>query len=260
MLAYEKVKYGKKFDGELAFRRLNVLDFKSFKEAAKDSIETNAEWLLYGNMFEQLSPYNLIEFYGEMIKDENAVHFGFFKDSKMLSHVTFSLGYTIFGVEVIGWVRNGYQQLGIGEAGLKTACDFAFSDLAKNYITLHINEKNMASRKVAEKLGFEPIIKIKISPEDETNSVIYLLVNPVVRRLANIYGRRPIDIINCPATMIGMQHFLQSDGLVTYYEWPFPNYSESAPPVSAINFDKYITWVSISPHMVDANQKVLEQE
>ena len=62
--------------------------------------------------------------------------------------------------EVIGWVRSGYYNKGVGELGLAYAEQIAFARKNFNFMALHISQKNKASRRVAEKAGFKPVLRM----------------------------------------------------------------------------------------------------
>lgn len=228
------------------FRLIGLLDIKEFKAAAKESVESNYEFLGYGKIFQVITPFEYLEFFLSLMNDKNVDHYGLFEGEKLLGHVSHSLGFGPFGTEIIGWVRNGYHSLGIGELGLQVASKRAFETKDFNYTELHINENNKASRTVAEKAGYFPAIKL--ASFGETNStVVYMKINPRILRLARQYGRRPLDIINCPATLPGLTSYLSSDRVVEFYEWPFPDFAEGLRPLSYMALDDYSARVHFSP-------------
>ena len=77
--------------------------------------------------------------------------------------MSFGVCFGQFGAEVIGWVRSGYHNKGVGELGLAYAEQIAFARKNFNFMALHISQKNKASRRVAEKAGFRksPLVKVK---------------------------------------------------------------------------------------------------
>lgn len=236
---------------KLKFRMLSLLDIKEFKLAAKESIETNFEYLAYGSIFKDIHPFEYLDFYTGMLKTNSSDHFGLFDGGTLLGHVSYQLGYSNFGTELMGWTRKDYQNQGIGEIGLISASERAFGVKGFNFVQLAINEKNMPSRKVAEKVGFLPVLKL---PYDTMNSdfmILYLKLSPRTIRLARQYGRRPFDIMACPATSTGMTHFLNSDRVIQFYEWPFPQFAEGARPTSPYAFEDYLARVNFSPRNLE---------
>lgn len=228
------------------FKMIGLLDINEFKEAAQESIESNYEFLGYGRLFQHIRPAEYLAFFLDMLKDQTMDHYGLFDKGKLLGHVTHSIGFGPFGIEIIGWVRSGYHNLGIGELGLEVASRRAFEHKDFNYAELHINENNKASRAVAEKVGFFPVVKLAGS-RDAYATVIYLKLNPRINKLARQYNRNPLDLINCPATSTGLQSYIASDRVVQFYEWPFPKFQESAEPFKYTVLDDYAARVHFSP-------------
>jgi hypothetical protein len=176
-----------------------------------------------------------------------------------LGHVAFGQGFGQFGIEAIGWVRNGYHNKGLGEYGLAIAEVIAFDRKNFNFVSLHIDQRNRPSRRAAEKAGFIPVLKIPASHGSDKCFILYLKINPKIQRLARQFGRRAIDVMNSPAGMPGMAHYLHSDSVVDFYAWPFPPFNEEAPPVNLYAFDDFVVRIALNPKILDA-QKYLEEE
>lgn len=244
---------------DVKWRMLSLLDIKEFKAAAVESIASNYEFLGYGRMFESISSIEYVTTFTKMLFKDPIDHYGFFWQGKMLGHLSFGISFSIWGTELIGWVRNGFHNKGVGELGLSYSENVAFEHKKFNFVVLQIDEKNEASRKVAEKVGYKPVLKIPYSIGSKDCSVMYLKINPRIERIARQYGRRAIDIMNCPATVIGANHFLISDSIVEFYAWPFAEYSETMPPVNLWAFDAYCAQVNFSPDVLES-QKALEKE
>ena len=149
--------------------------------------------------------------------------------------------------EVIGWVRSGYHNKGVGELGLAYAEQIAFARKNFNFMALHISQKNKASRRVAEKAGFKPVLKMAYVSGGDECSVLYIKINPIIERLARQYGRRPIDVMNSPAGFQGMGHYLLSDGVVEFYGWPFGPFEEHGRPINGFAFDDFTARINLSP-------------
>jgi RimJ/RimL family protein N-acetyltransferase len=251
----------KEFDlKKLKWRMLSLLDIKKFKEAAIESIESNYEFLGYGPLFENITPSEYLATYYEMLYQDPMDHFGVFDKGKLLGHIAFTQGFGQFGIETIGWVRNGYHNKGLGEYGLAVAEVIAFERKKFNFISLHIDQRNVPSRKAAEKAGFKPVLKLAHKIGQEECSILYLKINPRIQRLARQFGRRAIDVMNSPAGMAGMAHYLLSDSVVEFYAWPFGQFDEKAPPVNAWAFDDFVVRISLSPKILDAQKYLDEQE
>ncbi len=123
----------------------------------------------------------------------------------------------------------------------------AFSRKNFNFMALHISQKNKASRRVAEKAGFKPVLKMAYVTGGTECSILYIKINPRIERLARQYGRRPIDVMNSPAGFQGMGHYLLSDGIVEFYGWPFPPFEENGRSINGFAFDDFTARINLSP-------------
>lgn len=235
----------------LKFRMLSLLDIKEFQKAAKESVDSNFEYLAYGALFKEIRPIEYLDFYTGMLKSTTADHFGLFDGSTLLGHVSYQLGFSPFGTELMGWTRKDYQNQGVGEIGLLAASERAFGLKGFNFVQLSINEKNLPSRKVAEKAGFLPVLKIPYDTFTKDSMVVYLKLSSRTIRLARQFGRRPLDVMACPGTAIGMTHYLSSDRVIQFYEWPFPPYSEGSRPTNPFAFEDYVARINFNPRNLD---------
>jgi hypothetical protein len=153
---------------------------------------------------------------------------------------------------MIIWVRNGYHNKGVGELGLLYAEEIAFQRKKFNFMALHISQKNLASRRVAEKVGFKPVLKLKYNVGGTDCSILYIKINPRIQKLARQYGRRAIDVMNSPAGFEGMGYYLLSDPVVEFFEWPFPPFDEKARPINAWAFDDFTARINFNPDVLEA--------
>jgi hypothetical protein len=55
----------------------------------------------------------------------------------------------------------------------------------------------------------------------------------------------------CPATSMGMTHFLNSDRVIQFYKWPFPQFVEGARPTFPYAFEAYLARVNFSPQNLE---------
>ena len=232
---------------KVKWRMLSLLDIKEFKIAAQESTQTNYEFLAYGAMFESISPFDYAMTYTDMLFKDPVDHYGLFDKGKLLGHMSFGICFSQFGSEVIGWVRSGYHNKGVGELGLAYAEQIAFDRKKFNFIALSISQKNKPSRRVAEKAGFKPVLRMAYVSGGTECSVLYIKINPRIERLARQYGRRPIDVMNSPAGFQGMGHYLLSDGIVEFYGWPFPPFEENGRPINGFAFDDFTARINLSP-------------
>jgi len=243
---------------KVKWRMLSLLDIKEFKIAAQESTDSNYEYLAYGELFENISPFDYAMTYSGMLFKDPVDHYGLFDKGKLLGHMSFGMCFGQFGAEVIGWVRSGYHNKGVGELGLAYAEQIAFNRKNLNFMALHISQKNKPSRRVAEKAGFKPVLKMAYLTGGEECSILYIKINPKVEKLARQYGRRPIDVMNSPACFQGMGHYLLSEGVVEFYGWPFPPFEENCRPTNGFAFDDFAARINLNPKVLEA-QKPLDQ-
>ena len=239
---------------KVKWRMLSLLDIKEFKIAAQESTQTNYEFLAYGAMFESISPFDYAMTYSDMLFKDPVDHYGLFDKGKLLGHMSFGICFSQFGSEVIGWVRSGYHNKGVGELGLAYAEQIAFDRKKFNFIALSINQRNKPSRRVAEKAGFRPVLRMAYVSGGTECSVLYIKINPRIERLARQYGRRPIDVMNSPAGFQGMGHYLLSDGVVEFYGWPFPSFEENGRPINGFAFDDFTARINFNPNVLEAHR------
>lgn len=234
---------------EVALRRLVASDFLQFKRAAIESVESNLEYLWFGKFFDQANLVEIMNEYSWLLKDRDSSHFGVFQGSKLLGHVALTRSLFPLGVEIYGWVRKGYHNLGIGEIGLQYAIKEAFDNSGFNFVELHIDSSNISSRRVAEKLGFFPVYKtLGGTVAAEKVFITYIKINRKIELLAKRFNRSSLQIMNCPATVVPyMNYLLQADSLISFYEWPFEQFSESNQPLDEIELHKYLTLLNLGP-------------
>lgn len=242
---------------KVKWRMLSILDIKEFKIAAQESTQTNYEFLAYGAMFESITPLEYALTYSDMLFKDLEDHYGLFDRGRLLGHMAFGFCFGQFGAEVIGWVRSGYHNKGVGELGLAYAEQIAFKRKNFNFMALNINQRNTPSRRVAEKAGFNPVLKSAYVSGSKECSILYIKINPEVERLARQYGRRPIDVMNSPVCFQGMGRYLLSESFVEFYAWPFPPFQEDNPPINGFVFDDYTARINLNPRVLEA-QKPLD--
>lgn len=234
---------------KLEFRRLTKSDFNEFKRAAIESVESNYEYLWFGQFFEKANIVEMLNEFSWLINDKNTNHFGLFQGSRLLGHIAITKSLAPLGAEIYGWVRKGYHSKGVGELGLNQALEAAFQLSNFNYVELIINEKNLPSRQVAKKLDFTPLYcKVSEVSAEPTKYISYVKFNPRIEELARRYSRSALQIMNCPATVYPFTHYLlQMDSLIDFYEWPFGTYQEHGRPLDEIVFHKYLSLVCLRP-------------
>jgi RimJ/RimL family protein N-acetyltransferase len=238
----------------LLFRRISYLDFYEFKKAGIESISTNEAFLSFGPIFKNMTVLEYMYLFSDLMKDESSDSYGLFHNRVLLGYLSFSFGFSDLGTELIGWTRNGFHQLGLGELGLNTACEVAFQSKNFNYVELKIDATNTNSRKLAEKCGFNPYLKIKYNIGSEDCYIYYVKFNPKIIALAKRYGLRPIDVANSPASAPSLNYFLKSPRVIEFYEWPFEHFDDNSKAINSTLLVSFLATINFRPE--DINQEV----
>ena len=237
-----------------SFRMLSKTDFLEFKRAATESIDSNMEYLYFGQFFDNANLIEMMNEYSFLLSDKRTDHYGLFEGPRLLGHVAIKSGQGPLGVEIYGWVRKGFQNKGVGELGLNTACALAFNHKGFNYATLFINQNNMPSRAVAEKIGFKPayLTRSSSSPNAQTFIVFYKW-SPKIEELSIRYKMNPLDIMNCPATRYGSTYYLlRSESIQEMYRWPLPPFVEEYSELHEWAIMDYLGIVNLTPEDLDS--------
>ena len=237
-----------------SFRMLSKTDFLEFKRAATESIDSNMEYLYFGQFFDNANLIEMMNEYSFLLSDKRNDHYGLFEGPRLLGHVAIKSGQGPLGVEIYGWVRKGFQNKGVGELGLNTACALAFNHKGFNYATLIINQNNMPSRAVAEKIGFKPayLTRSSSSPNAQTFIVFYKW-SPKIEELSIRYRLNPLDIMNCPATRYGSTYYLlKAESIQEMYRWPLPPFVEEYSQLYEWVMMDYLGIVNLTPEDLDS--------
>ena len=63
---------------KVKWRMLSLLDIKEFRVAAQESTQTNYEYLVYGAMFESITPFDYAMTYSNILFNDPVDHYGLF--------------------------------------------------------------------------------------------------------------------------------------------------------------------------------------
>ena len=237
-----------------SFRRLSKTDFIEFKRAATESIDSNMEYLYFGQFFDHANLIEMMNEYSFLLSDNRTDHYGLFEGPRLLGHVAITFGQGPLGVEIYGWVRKGFQNKGVGELGLNTACALAFNHKGFNYATLFINQNNMPSRAVAEKIGFKPAYLTRSSNSSDAQTfIVFYKFSPKIEEISIRYKVNPFDIMNCPATQYGSTYYLlKSESIQEMYRWPLPPFVEEYSYLYEWAMMDYLGIVNLTPEDLDS--------
>lgn len=236
------------------FRMLSKADFHEFKQAATESIDSNMEYLYFGQFFDQANLIEMMNEYSSLLADTKTDHYGLFEGRKLLGHIAITHGQGPLGVEIYGWVRKGFHNQGIGELGLNTASAIAFNHKGFNYATLVIDQKNKPSRALAEKIGFKPAYITKSSNDPNAQYfIVFYKFSPKIDELSIRYNVHQLDIMNCPATRYGSTYYLlKSESVLHMYKWPLPTFVEIYSELNEWAMMEYLGIINLTPEDLDA--------
>ena len=140
---------------ELTFRRLTFLDAVEFSRASNESIESMSSYLDLG-YFSKPRPF-IDNFYDFMdsLKSKEIDLFGIFNEGKLLGVGIYSfLTYSPNGCQILIWMRKSALGKNMGTYFLKRLTSHAFYKKEFRFVELMIDETNLASRRMAEKVGY----------------------------------------------------------------------------------------------------------
>lgn len=239
---------------EKSFRMLTKADFEEFKRAATESTDSNMEYLYFGQFFDHANVIEMMNEFSFLLTDTKTDHYGLFEGRRLLGHVAITLGQGPLGVEIYGWVRKGFHNKGIGELGLNTASALSFNHKGFNYAMLVINQKNLPSRAVAEKIGFKPAYLTKSSSSSNAQTfIVFYKHSPKIEELSRKYNVNPWDIMNCPATSYGSTHYLlKSESVLDMYRWPLPPFIEEYSALNEWDMMDYLGIINLTPEDLDS--------
>jgi RimJ/RimL family protein N-acetyltransferase len=89
-----------------------------------------------------------------------------------------------YGVQLLYWVRGNYQGNGIATAVVEMLAENAFLGPAFSYLEIHVDQANVGSRRVPEKLGFSIEENYQMSPMGTKGTgemIVFVKQNPYSR-------------------------------------------------------------------------------
>jgi len=109
---------------------------------------------------------------------------GAFYEDQLLGFFTYSPAHDFLGVQICYYVSDKAMGRGIATLATETLVQKAFTLGGFGYVELHIDVENLGSKKVATKVGFEPVITYS-SPKSGTlgsgTMQVWVLINPAKR-------------------------------------------------------------------------------
>ena len=206
-------------------RVLTRNDFPEFAQAYRESIESMSTYLDLG-YFSQQRPYlEMLKYFQSMIKDRTVDLFGIFDRGKLLGVANYYwTSYSENGTQITLWMRNSERNQGLGTYFLKRLSSVALYDKKFRFVELIIDEKNMASRRMAEKVGYELIEILDVYTQGKLGSgkyCRYILFDGEIESIAMNYHKQPMDLIDHPAHDKEYRHLIHDEWINQYLAWPW---------------------------------------
>jgi RimJ/RimL family protein N-acetyltransferase len=207
------------------FRVLTMADFPEFAQAYRESIHSMNTYLDLG-YFSQQRPYlEMLNYFRNLIKSRTVDLFGIFDDGKLLGVADYYwTTYSENGTQITLWMREGAKNRGLGTYFMKRLTSHAFYKKGFKFVELIIDEMNVASRRMAEKVGFELMNIDELETQGKLGSgkyCRYIIFNGELEILAENYHKQPIDLIDHPAYDKEYRSLIHDDWINSYLKWPY---------------------------------------
>ena len=210
---------------ELTFRRLTFLDAVEFSRASNESIESMSSYLDLG-YFSKPRPF-IDNFYDFMdsLKSKEIDLFGIFNEGKLLGVGIYSfLTYSPNGCQILIWMRKSALGKNMGTYFLKRLTSHAFYKKEFRFVELMIDETNLASRRMAKKVGYVHIESFAAYTQGEKGSGVlcrYMCFIGEIVALAELHEKRAIDLIDHPAYEIQFRYLINNENVNKAFKWPY---------------------------------------
>lgn len=215
---------------QLKLRPLTVNDFREFRLSVLESKESMSTFL---NMGIELPDLNVIDFmnnYSAMLKDDKFEHFGVFHGYKMLGYASFCEAFDPSGIQIVYWVRESYLKQNIGTWLIANMKSKAWLERNYHFAQLTIDKANFASRRIAKKMGFDPLFAVSgVNGQGTMKTgtyIVYISLNPSLHIKAAVWDKRPIDLIGHLGMIDKFQHLIHDEIVNEHYRWKDAIYIE----------------------------------
>jgi hypothetical protein len=216
--------------GQLKLRQLTVSDFREFRLSVLESKESMSAFLDMGIELPQLNAIDFMNRYSAMLKDDKIEHFGVFHGYKMLGYACFCEAFNPSGIQIVYWVRESYLKQNIGTWLIGNMESKAWVERDYHFSQMTIDKANFASRRIAKKMGFEPLYAISTLNGEGTMKtgtyIIYISLNPSLKMKAAAWDKRAIDLVGHPCMTEKFHHLIHDEVLNEHCRWKSPIYKE----------------------------------
>ena len=212
------------------FRILSWNDFPEFTRAYRESLESMSTFMDLGYFSQQRPHLEMLNYFQSMIKDQSVDLFGIFDKNRLLGVANFYwIPYSGNGTQVTIWMRNSERSQGLGTYFMKRLTSHALFDKKFRFVELIIDEQNIASRRMAEKVGYELIEIIDIETQGKLGSgkyCRYILFDGEIESIAMNYHKQPMDLIDHPAYEKEHRGLIHDEWTNQYLAWPWQTLNE----------------------------------
>ncbi len=215
---------------QLKLRPLTVKDFREFRLSVLESKESMSTFLDMGIELPDLNVIDFMNQYSAMLKDDKHEHFGVFHGYKMLGYACFCQAFDPAGIQIVYWVRESYLKQNIGTWLIGNMKSKAWLELNYHFSQMTIDKANYASRRIAKKMGFEPLYAISTLNGQGTmrtgTYITYISMNPSLHMKASAWDKYPVDLIGHPCMIDEFQHLIHDEVVNEHFRWKQTIYKE----------------------------------
>ena len=210
---------------DLDFRVLTKEDFPEFAQAYRESIHSMNTYLDLGYFSEQRPYLEMLKYFRKLIKSQTVDLFGIFDNGKLLGVADYYwTSYSENGTQITLWMREGSKSRGLGTYFMKRLTSHAFYKKGFRFVELVIDEQNLASRRMAEKVGYELMEIIEVETQGKLGSgkyCRYIIFDGELEGIAENYHKQPIDLIDHPAYYKEYRSLIHDDWINSHLQWPW---------------------------------------
>lgn len=169
---------------QVEIRKFVLSDLNTFAEAAKRNADHISKYLIDGKLYKAFTIHEFAIVMREYVKNKYPYqYFGAFYQGNCIGSAVLCPAGSEFGIQMIYWVDENYQNKGVATKFVNTLTDLAFK---QGYWQLEIltDVTNLASQKVLEKNGFVVIETIDTEPQgtsDTGRTLVWVKFSPLPR-------------------------------------------------------------------------------
>jgi RimJ/RimL family protein N-acetyltransferase len=141
--------------GELTILPLSIRHTSHYMKACRESKNYLGDFLDWGENVQNLPFKNHLNFIQGCIKTSKYYpSFSVFYGERFVGFFSYSPACDLYGVQICYWISRPFSGKGIATEVTDLLVERAFLGYRFNYVELHIDEENIASKRIPEKLNF----------------------------------------------------------------------------------------------------------